>query len=110
IPPTSISFATAPTPSTAYFWRVLAVSTASVTATGAPWAFTTGTSTSTNSVTLVSPANASTGVSRTPTFSWTATGSPATFTLQVSTDPAFGSFVIDQSGITSTSMTVTTSL
>jgi len=107
---TSFTLTTALTASTAYFWRVLAVSTASVTATGAPWAFTTGTSTPADSVTLVSPANLSTGVSLTPTFTWTVTGSPATYTLQVSTDPAFGSFVINQPGITSTSMTVTTSL
>jgi hypothetical protein len=107
---TSFTPTAALTASTSYFWRVLAVSTTSVTATGAPWAFTTGTSSPTNSVTLVSPANASTGVSRTPTFSWTVTGSPATYTLQVSTDPAFGSFVINQGGITSTSVTVTTTL
>ena len=107
---TGFTLTTALTASTPYFWKVLAVSTASVTATGAPWTFTTGTSAPTNTVTLVSPANASTGVSRTPTFSWTSTGSPATYTLQVSTDPAFGSFVINQSGNTSTSVTVTTTL
>jgi len=107
---TSFTLGTALTASTAYFWRVMAVSTASVTATGAPWAFTTGATAPPNSVTLVSPATGSTGVSLTPTFTWTSTGSPATYTLQVSTDPAFGSFVINQSGITTTSMTVTTPL
>jgi len=107
---TSFTLGTALTASTAYFWKVLAVSTASVTATGAPWAFTTGTSTPANSVTLVTPANASTGVPLTPTFTWTVTGSPASYALQVSTDPAFGSFVINQGGITTTSTTVTTTL
>jgi hypothetical protein len=107
---TGFTLTTALTASTPYFWQVLAVSTTSVTATGAPWSFTTGSSTVTNTVTLVSPANASTGVSTTPTFSWTSTGSPATYTLQVSTDPAFGSFAINQSGNTSTSVTVTTAL
>jgi len=98
------------TASTPYFWRVIAVSTTSVTATGAPFAFTTAAAAPPNTVTLVSPSNASTGVSRTPLFSWTSTGSPATYTLQVSTDPSFGSFAINQSGITSTSVTITTIL
>jgi phosphodiesterase/alkaline phosphatase D-like protein len=104
---TSFTLTTALTASTPYFWKVLAVSTTSVTATGAPWAFTTGTTTPTNSVTLVSPANTSTGVSRTPTFSWSATGTPASYTLQVSTDSGFVTLAINQSGITSTSVTVT---
>lgn len=107
---TSFTPTTPLTASTAYFWKVLAVSTASVTATGAPWGFTTGSSTTTNSVTLTSPTDTSTGVSRTPTFNWTSTGSPASYKLQVSTDPAFGSFTINQSGITSTSFAVTTAL
>jgi len=103
---TSFALTTALTASTPYFWKVLAVSTTSVTATGAPWAFTTGAASPTNSVTLVSPTNGLMGVSRTPTFSWTATGTPASYTLQVSTDPAFGTFAINQSGNTSTSVTV----
>ncbi len=105
---TFFTLSAALTASTPYFWRVQAVSSASVTATGAPWAFTTGTAPPVNTVTLSSPPTASMGVSRTPTFSWSATGSPATYTLQVSTDPAFGTFTINQAGIPSTSVMVST--
>jgi len=62
--------------------------------------------------TLSSPANGATGVSFTPTFVWSAsTGTvPITYTLQVSTSNTFSSYVVNQSGITTTSYTLTTSL
>lgn len=107
---TSFTPTTPLTASTAYFWKVLAVSTNSMTATGAPWAFTTGSAPS-NTVILTAPTSGATGTSRTPTFTWSSTGvTPASYTLQVSTDPAFGTSVINQSGISSTSSTSSTTL
>jgi hypothetical protein len=101
------------TASTAYFWRVTAVSTNSTVATGAPFAFTTGSGAPANSVTLSSPTNGATAVSRTPTYSWTFAGTtPASYTIQVtlSTDSSFTSPVVNQTGISTTSVTPSTTL
>jgi hypothetical protein len=91
-----------------YYWQVIAVSTNNTTATGAPWIFTTGTS----SLSLISPSDASSGVSKTgQSYSWSVFGaSPASFTLQVSTDGAFGSFAIDHSGLVVPASSETTAL
>jgi hypothetical protein len=89
--------------STPYFWQVMAVSTNSTTATGAPWTFTTAAN---NTVTLLSPPSGPTPALTPPvTFTWSATGSPASYNLQISTDPGFGSFVVNQNG-TTTSATI----
>ena len=55
--------------------------------------------------TLTAPADGSTGIATTPTFTWGAVTGAASYTLQVATDPAFGSLVINQSGLTATSYT-----
>jgi len=107
---TSFTPATSLTASQAYIWKVTAVSTVSVVATGAPWGFTTASSSPINSVTLTFPTDTSTGVTRTPTFTWTSTGSPAAYAIQVATDAAFTSLVINQAGITTTSFSPTTTL
>ena len=68
--------------------------------------------------TLVSPSNAATGQATSPTLSWSAgTGSPTSYTLQVSTSAtlvggagtAFATTVYSQSGLTSTSQSVSLS-
>lgn len=89
--------------STTYFWRVYAdAGSGSVLAGGAPRSFTT-VPPPPGAFTLIAPANGATGVSATPTYSWNASGNAAGYTLQVSTSNVFASFVVDQSGIASTS-------
>lgn len=57
--------------------------------------------------TLVSPVNGATGVSTSPTLTWNASTGAATYRVQVSTSSAFSTTVYDQSGLTTTSTTVT---
>jgi hypothetical protein len=97
-------------PGTLYFWRVLAVSTNTVTATDAPFTFTTLTVSPPASFTLLNPASGAGGVSVLPTYSWTAASGAASYRLEVALDPAFTFPVIDLSGLTTTSVMPTTSL
>ena len=70
--------------------------------------FTTGPPPSTPSVpTLISPVNGATGVSTNPTLSWNATNSADSYGVQVSTDAGFGTIVYNQTGIASTSISLT---
>ncbi|MEK9138620.1 MAG: fibronectin type III domain-containing protein, partial [Bacteroidota bacterium] len=55
---------------------------------------------------LVSPANGATKVSIAPTLTWNASSGAASYQLQVSTSSTFSTFVVNQSGITSTSFAV----
>ncbi len=57
--------------------------------------------------TLVSPSNGATDVSTSPTLSWNASSGAASYRVQVSTSSSFTSTVYDQSGITTTSTSVT---
>lgn len=59
---------------------------------------------------LVSPAKGATGVSNTPTFSWGASCPDSTYGIQVAKDLAFTQLVVNESGLTGTSYTVTTPL
>lgn len=90
-------------PSTPHFWRVLAESSNTVTATGAPWGFTTGTASAglPGAFTLTSPTDFSAGVSSLPNFSWAASTGATSYRLQVARDAAFNTIVVDQSGLTS---------
>ena len=56
-------------------------------------------------VSLASPADGATGVSTTPTFSWQSTAGAGSYTLEVSGSSGFASFVIQVSGLTSSSFT-----
>lgn len=96
--------------STLYFWRVLAVSSITVTATNAPFAFTTAGTSAPGSFTLLNPASGAGGVPVMPTFTWSPSSGAETFRLEVAIDPAFMTTVIDVSGLTTTSVMVTTSL
>jgi hypothetical protein len=107
---TSFTPATALNASQPYLWKVTAVSTFSTVATGAPWGFTTASSSPINSVTLTFPTDMSTGVTRTPTFTWTSTGSPAAYAIQVATDAGFTSLTINSGGITMPSFASPTTL
>ena len=54
---------------------------------------------------LATPANGSTGVATNPTLTWNASTGATSYHLQVSTDPNFGTTVVDQGGIATTSYT-----
>jgi len=91
---------------TLYYWRVNASNAGGTSAWSATWSFTTGSVAPPAAPTLSSPATGSTNVSRTPTLSWNASSGAASYRVQVSTDAGFTTPVFDQSGITSTSTTV----
>ena len=57
--------------------------------------------------TLISPANGATGISTSPTLSWNASSGADSYGVQVSTDPGFATIVYNQTGIASTSTSVT---
>lgn len=104
-----VSTSTTPTTvlnlATMYFWRVQAQSDSIVTADGAPRSFTTAVGAIPGSFTLVTPAGGSTVFTTLPTYSWTSSSGATSYRLEVSTDPAFQNPVINQSGITTTSVT-----
>jgi len=96
-------------PSTPYFWRVLAESTSSVTATGAPWRFVTQMP-APGSFTMTSPPDGAASVSTILTFTWNPSTGATSYRLEVSRDFTFSTVVLDQAGITATSLTLTTPL
>src|SRR5579862_9082194 len=53
---------------------------------------------------LLTPASGATNVPLAPSFSWSSLPAATNYTLEVSPDPSFGSFVVNQSGITGTSV------
>jgi hypothetical protein len=55
---------------------------------------------------LATPTNGATGVATNPTLTWNASTGATSYRVQVSTDPAFGTTVVDQSNITTTSYAV----
>ncbi|HZE95446.1 MAG TPA: hypothetical protein VE981_00310 [Planctomycetota bacterium] len=95
--------------SAAYFWRVIAESTSTVTATNAPFVFTTQ-GMPPGAFTMVSPSNGATGVSTLPTLTWNASSGAISYRVELSRNVGFTIIVVDQSGITTTSFTVTTTL
>lgn len=95
---------------TLYYWRVSAANSAGSSPWSTTWSLTTvGTAqpAPSSAPTLVSPENGATSVSKTPTLQWNNSTGATSYRVQVSTKPSFGTLVYDQSGITSTSATVT---
>ena len=72
--------------------------------------FTLVSSLATGSTTLSSPANNATNISTLPTLTWTAASNALTYQLQISRRPDFNSLVLDVSGLTTTTYTVTSLL
>ena len=72
--------------------------------------FTVSSALATGSTTLSSPANNATNIGALPTLAWTAASNALTYQLQVSRRPDFNSLVLNISGLTSTSYTLTTPL
>jgi hypothetical protein len=61
-------------------------------------------------INLTAPADGATDVSTTPTFQWQSDDQADTYTLEVATDAGFTNIVVSQSGLATTSYTVTTPL
>jgi uncharacterized protein (TIGR02145 family) len=93
------------TKSTKYFWRVSTTNNYGTSNFSDVWNFTTGSLP--NPPTLLTPTDGATDVSLTPTLSWNASSGATSYTLQVSMSNSFSSFVINQSGLTTTSTQIT---
>jgi len=96
-------------PSAPYFWKVLAESTSVVTAAGAPWTFVTQMPPP-GSFSMTSPLDGAAGVSTFPSFTWNSSTGATSYRLEVARDFSFSSVVVDLSGVTATSFTLTTPL
>lgn len=94
--------------STIYHWRVRA-NNAATDQWSTIWSFATGTG-APGQVTLISPADAATGVSTSPTFTWHAEASAASYRFDLSTTAGFSSFVVSQSSIGDTTFTPSVTL
>jgi hypothetical protein len=91
---------------TRYYWRVNASNTAGTSGWSSVSSFTTGTvapSVPPLAPALLSPANGSNSVSRSPTLQWFASAGATFYRLQVSTSPTFTTTVYDNAFITRTS-------
>jgi hypothetical protein len=82
---------------TTYYWRVRAINSSGESNWSLVWSFTTVPA-AVSIPTLLSPADAATEVSLTPTLTWS--GDTETYNVQVATDVGFTSRVVDQTGIT----------
>jgi len=87
--------------STIHHWRVRA-DNAAADQWSTVWSFVTGTG-APGAVTLVSPADDATAVSREPSFTWNEAGTATSYRFDLSTASNFSSFVVSQSGIEDTS-------
>jgi hypothetical protein len=86
---------------TQYFWRVNASNTGGTSAFSSSRSFTTIVSVPTAPA-LVSPADAATGVSVTPTLSWNSVSGALSYSVQVSTAANFSTLVVDQTDLPDT--------
>ncbi len=91
---------------TQYYWRVLSTNSAGDSEWSTPFNFTTLPNIAEAPV-LASPSNNSTNQSLTPTLSWNAVTGADSYKVQLSDDAGFSTFIIDQSGVTETSLDVT---
>ncbi len=91
---------------TQYYWRVLATNSAGDSNWSAPFNFTT-LPTIAGAPVLVSPTDNSTNQSLTPPLSWNAVTGADSYKVQLSDDPGFATFIIDQSGVTETTLNIT---
>ena len=90
-----------------YFWRVNAVNAAGTSEYSTVWRFTTGPPFTPPEVPiLASPANGATEVSTTPRLLWNASSEATSYRVQVSADSGFGTTVLNESTLTTTSIGV----
>jgi cyclophilin family peptidyl-prolyl cis-trans isomerase len=85
-----------------YYWRVQANNGGNISSFSEVRSFTTGI----DVPILISPPDSAVNVSTSPTFEWTPVNGAVSYTLQISTFGSFINFVVNQSGITSTSYSV----
>ena len=85
-----------------YYWRVQANNGGNIGSFSEVRSFTTGI----DIPILISPPDSAVNVSTSPTFEWTPVNGAVSYTLQISTFGSFFNFVVNQSGITSTSYSV----
>ncbi len=90
---------------TTYYWRVNAMNAGGTSGWSGAWNFTTVIS-APSAPTLLTPANAETGVPVLTGFSWTASSGATSYGLQVSTDALFTSVVVSQTGLSGTGYTL----
>ena len=90
---------------TQYFWRVRASNAGGASDWSSIWHFTTIVAKPT-AVTLSSPANNATGVSRNPTLRWNASDEADHYTVQLSDDEDFSNLIVDEENVPDTSYTV----
>jgi hypothetical protein len=101
---------------TVYYWRVSATNASGTSLWSATFFFTTLAAvvpppvTTVSVPTLVSPADRASNVSRTPTFTWRAASGATSYKVQVSTNSTFTALVVNQSGVSATSLAITTAL
>jgi hypothetical protein len=91
---------------TTYFWRANAKNSSGTSAWSAVFSFTTGIAAPSAPV-LTTPANASMGVSVSPTLTWGTVTRAATYRVQVSTINTFAVMIVDDSTLTAGSKTTT---
>ena len=102
---------------TVYYWRVSATNASGTSLWSATFFFTTLAAvvppppiTTVSVPTLVSPSDRASNVSRTPTLTWTAAAGATRYNVQVSTNSTFTALVVNQSGVSATSLAITTAL
>ena len=93
------------TSSTSYFWRVNAKNAGGSSAWSMIWSFST-VPLVTGVPILSSPSNGSANIVLNPTLTWGATSGAATYRIQVSTDSGFGTTIIDDSTVMTTSKAI----
>ncbi len=104
---TSLSI-TSLTNSTEYYWRVRATNGADVGEFSTPWKFTTQSAVNPPSApVLVSPQNGAASVAVNARLIWNVSTGAASYRLRVSTSSSFSSTVLDQTGLTDTSLAMT---
>lgn len=87
---------------TTYYWRVNAINSYGTSPWSSVWSFT-AIGTAPQPPSLLSPSNNETNIPIEPTLTWNSVNYANSYTLQVSESNLFSNFVINQSGITTTS-------
>lgn len=90
---------------TKYYWRVSATNAYGTSSWSQTWSFTI-IGTAPQAPTLSTPINNATNISLSPTLSWNGSTYASSYTLQVSENSSFSNYVYNQSGVLTTSKTI----
>lgn len=91
---------------TTYYWRVNATNSVGTSVWSGAWSFVTIDPNQLATPVLISPANGATGIGTNIKLTWNRTANAAAYQLQVSLAADFSTLVLNKTGITGTSMTV----